>query len=278
MLSLDKPARVGVWLVLISGPIFILIDPKHVVARLILLGIVAIGAVALSVELDWTTQREEVLSVVQGLNQYPSSRSALRTTLAVIAAVALTAIFGVITWEIDKPSKKSGGLVALPAPPATAPRKRSPKTTSVVEGLSEEDLAVELHDRASRIHSDWKNFWDNEDADSFKKQNRLKYEIEISHGDEGTKREFNKVTRQRESARKLFDEKYAQSVRDVAPIAEEAAKRLGDEGTLQDKVLPTIINGLLTGKIRYSMKRGDFANYLDELADRLFKPHPQPSP
>src|SRR5258707_3166169 len=62
----DKPGRVGLWLLLISGPAFIIIEPKTLGWRLFLLVLFAFGLGGLFLESNWVNQRREEFSIVRG--------------------------------------------------------------------------------------------------------------------------------------------------------------------------------------------------------------------
>jgi len=71
------------------------------------------------VESDWTTQRQENLSVVHGLDVSLPSRNPIRATLAVISAVMLTIALGITTWEVEKPNPSEFGTIVNPSTPSS---------------------------------------------------------------------------------------------------------------------------------------------------------------
>jgi hypothetical protein len=107
MAFLDKTTRIAVAVGLISGVAFVLINPKYVNWRLILLVVFGAALIEIFVESNWITQKEEKWSVVHGLDSSAPSRSTIRTTIAVIAAILLTVIFGAATWEIENPNSET---------------------------------------------------------------------------------------------------------------------------------------------------------------------------
>jgi hypothetical protein len=119
MAFLDKTTRIAVSLGLISGASFVLINPKHWIWRLVLLGICGITLIDIFVESDWTTQRQENLSVVHGLDVSLPSRNPIRATLAVISAIMLTVAFGITTWEVEKPNALELRTIVNPSPPSS---------------------------------------------------------------------------------------------------------------------------------------------------------------
>lgn len=118
MVFLDKTTRIGIWIALISGPALVIIEPKQLGWRLLLLAVFGFGLIGLAVESDWVNQRQEEFSVVQG-DLSSSSRSPIRTTLAVISAMMLAVVFGITTWEVEKHSDLELG-VKVNSSPATS--------------------------------------------------------------------------------------------------------------------------------------------------------------
>lgn len=125
----DKPGRVGVWLLLISGPAFIIIEPKALGWRLFLLALFAVGIAGLFVESNWVNQRREEFSIVRG-DLSLSSRSSARTVFAVVSSIVVTVIFGVATWTNSEKviAPESLQKIELDSPPETSrPFVKNPK-------------------------------------------------------------------------------------------------------------------------------------------------------
>jgi len=135
MALFDKPGRIGLWLLLVSGPAFIIVEPKAFVWRLILLLLFEIGLGGLALESDWVNQRQEEYSIVRG-DLSSSSRSLIRGTVAFITTLLLTAAFGITTWDIKKPEAQptekntlnmEPGLASTTTPPAPVVSVRAPQ-------------------------------------------------------------------------------------------------------------------------------------------------------
>jgi hypothetical protein len=101
MAIFDKPTRIGMWIALISGSAFIIIEPKQFGWRLLLLAIFGCGLAGFALESDWVNQRQEEYSIIGG-DLSSSLRSPLRTTVATVGALLVTIIFGFATWEVNE--------------------------------------------------------------------------------------------------------------------------------------------------------------------------------
>jgi hypothetical protein len=174
---LDKPGRIALWLLLISGPALIIIEPKAIGWRLLLLALVAVGTGGLSLESNWVNQRQETFSVIHG-DLSSSSRSPIRTVFVIVASIVATVIFGVITWtkreepkiselhpktEVDSspptanPSVPIGGVpvkspkLPLPSLPGTKIIPATPPNSSKAPKVKPKPVGPSLKLRAGQL-------------------------------------------------------------------------------------------------------------------------------
>jgi len=124
-MGLSKDGRIGFAIATGVGIALVLIKSEEAPWRIGLLSFFGICAIYVAKELDWVNLRNVELSILHPASQ-SESLSPIRLAVAILAAVSVTVMFGIITWP---PHERAASVVLVstsaptPSGEPTAPEK-----------------------------------------------------------------------------------------------------------------------------------------------------------
>jgi hypothetical protein len=120
-MGLSKDGRIGFAIATVVGIALVLIKSEEAPWRIGLLSFFGICAIYVAKELDWVNLRNVELSILHPASQ-SESLSPIRLAVAILAAVSVTVMFGIITWP---PHERAASVVLVSTSAPTPSRNAS---------------------------------------------------------------------------------------------------------------------------------------------------------